>query len=906
MSFSLFSSNLGNFLRGSPHRAEAEETRRLYDQARALWEASALSDPARETDFIIDIILEAGQRAGGHPTIPLGEALFGLLLNLIREDGLLFRFPEVTSFEALSIDEGIALRKRLRRIERFFANEPFYLDIWQEKIIRIIEGIVGYLPDSFLAEDRAAYDASGEPAPLNVPLIELCHDPAEVVERTIFTLFSDDVFDAGIFEPLRERYDINLLIASGINPDYRYDVQKALVFPTQARGMAPSELAARYCAGTAFKAFFEEPLPFAIPFPARFEHTHIIGGTGHGKTQLLQSMIYEDLQKAQEDKRALVVIDSQGDLIRNLSNLSIFSPTEGHPLSERVVIVDPTDIAFPVSLNLFDWSGNAGTGANDVEREKLLNAAVSLYEYIFGALLGAELTMRQGVIFKYIARLMLEIPDATIHTLADLMQHGERYKLHMARLQGSARDFFETRFFDRSFGETKKQILTRLWGVLSHATLERMFGAPKNKIDLDDALNHGKIVLINTAKDFLTAEGSALLGRFFIAMITQTAMRRASWPPHERRPAFVYIDEAADYFDDNIGQLLNQARKFKVGLVLAHQNLDQLSPALRATLSASTAIKFAGGVNAKDARALADDMHSEADFLQSMRKRKDATDFACYVRHFTPQALRVTVSLGRIEELPAMSWQEHQVLLQRNRERHCVPMEEAVRRRPAIPELPEPVRQEPKTAVPRPAPQPLALPPSVPPPLVRKEEPLEPAVAEMASTPASGRGGKRHQYLQMLIKTVAEQQGFRAVIEEPILGGIGRVDVALFKGPVQIAVEISVTTGKDQELANIEKCLAAGYEQVILIAPEEKHLRAMRRFIEAQLEDAHRNRVLFFTPDAFIAHLGPPERTTEETEHMVRGYRVKVTRDRSDTPEAQARRRAIAEIIAKSMRREEK
>jgi len=73
-----------------------------------------------------------------------------------------------------------------------------------------------------------------------------------------------------------------------------------------------------------------------------------------------------------------------------------------------------------------------------LDREKILNGTIELYEYIFGALLGAELTQRQGVIFKYIARLMMEIPNATIHTLRQLMENGEPFRPHMAKLPGTA------------------------------------------------------------------------------------------------------------------------------------------------------------------------------------------------------------------------------------------------------------------------------------------------------------------------------------------------------------------------------------------------------------------------------------------------------------------------------------
>ncbi|MCH8333191.1 hypothetical protein IIC65_04600, partial [Candidatus Sumerlaeota bacterium] len=77
------------------------------------------------------------------------------------------------------------------------------------------------------------------------------------------------------------------------------------------------------------------------------------------------------------------------------------------------------------------------------------------------------------------------------------------------------------------------------------------------------------------------------------------AQERATIPVNKRMPTFVYIDEAADYFDRNIGLILSQARKFNVGMVLAHQYIGQLDPKLQEAFSANTSIKFAGGVSAR-------------------------------------------------------------------------------------------------------------------------------------------------------------------------------------------------------------------------------------------------------------------------------------------------------------------
>ena len=112
-------------------------------------------------------------------------------------------------------------------------------------------------------------------------------------------------------------------------------------------------------------------------------------------------------------------------------------------------------------------------------------------------------------------------------------------------------------------------------------------------------MNDGSIILINTAKDLLKQDGASLYGRFFLSMIGQAIMERAVIPEHERTPTFLYVDECQDYFDETIEVLLAQGRKYKIGVTLAHQHMDQLSTHERASVLANTSIKACGGVNAK-------------------------------------------------------------------------------------------------------------------------------------------------------------------------------------------------------------------------------------------------------------------------------------------------------------------
>lgn len=916
--------NLLNFLAGGTKARERRETEALFDRVKASFEASGYTDEAF-FEFRVKLMLDAFEHAELIPCDPLINAIGRLVGDLVDCDFLLYGFPERPAFDALNAHEGVDLRMYLKRKERFLADPERMTIEWRSPVTGAISGILRSLPATLFKQDWDEPD----PVPsdgLTVPLVDLLDNPPEIVERLIATFTSDLVVKADVFPELREQLDRRACAASKIEWHERFETKRKFTPPSEYKPAQPSLLAAAYLDGTPWKIFLDTPLPLSIPFPARFEHTHIVGGSGHGKTQLLQLSILRDLEASIEDKRAIVVIDSQGDLIRNASRLELFAPDHRSGLADRLLIVDPTDVEYPVALNMFDFDRGGMERLPLVDRERLLNATIDLYEYFFGALLGAELTARQGIIFKYIARLLLEVPDATIHTFRELMEDGEPFRPYMEKLPPTARAFFETRFFDRTFNETKKQVLTRLWGVLSNATFDRMFSHPRSKVDLYGALQSGKIVLVNTSKELLGHEGASILGRFFIALIAQAAQRRAMIPQHERNPAFVYIDEAADYFDVTVDHLLNQARKYKVGMVLAHQNLDQLSTSLRASIFASTSIKYAGGVSSRDATVFASEMRSEREFLESMRKRERETTFAAHVRNVTPRALSVSVPLGVLEREPTLGEADWKELQSRNREAYCIPLHEvpasefrprrkAETRTANSSDIPNTERPVPASEVP--AEESVAerqpeLPRHDPPtqasgeakPMGAAPKPVPPrkAMAKDAAPPPLGRGGKEHRYLQNLIKEFAISKGYHAVIEEQILDGTGRVDVSLSREGQKIACEISVTTGRDHEFGNIEKCLAAGYTRIIFVSSDARHLKAMERLAASQFEENDRAKLHFTSPEDAISLLG---RWCGDAEvKTVRGYTVRTTVATTDAVDAEKRSAAVAAVIAGSLRRE--
>jgi hypothetical protein len=130
------------------------------------------------------------------------------------------------------------------------------------------------------------------------------------------------------------------------------------------------------------------------------------------------------------------------------------------------------------------------------------------------------------VIFRFLAMLLMVVPNATIFTLMDFMEDPELVRPHLTKLDGTSARFFQTQFFSSSFDTTRQQILMRRWGVLSKSrVLERMFSHTQNRLNRFRAVNKGSVILINTAKNLLQQEGCSLFGKFCIVLLVQANPR---------------------------------------------------------------------------------------------------------------------------------------------------------------------------------------------------------------------------------------------------------------------------------------------------------------------------------------------------------------------------------------------
>lgn len=625
------------------------------ERSREIKEAQALYSRVKaHQDVFSETPTTLGRRVhryfGDYPEA-LNDALISALYDLTSAETQIWELPE-PDFHRMSMQEFVEYRNLLYAKQYFFANQAEQMELLEDGLIRLTCGPAHELPEM------------GAPTPFTIPFIYALPEPRETVAKVWGTLA--DYFDKHLFKSVTRQLYRNICAVTGRDPDD--GASKKPIIPPNESTLPLHELVHTYLAGTPFHDVFMAPVPLKLSREDRFNHMHIVGGTGAGKTTLIENLILHDVRS--DDPPSIVLIDPHSDLVRKLTRADL-------GIDDRLIIIDPRDTQHPPALNIFALNRDRMGTYDEATREQVTAGVIQTFNYLFGGLINLALTGKQDVFFRYVARLMLSLPEsmgrnATILDMMKLMSDPAPYADAIAALPEIPREFFLRDFMSKTFEQTKEQIRYRLQAIIENPTMARLFTSEENKVDLFSEMNRGAIILVDTAKDFLK-ENSSTFGRLFISLVLQAVLERAAIPERQRKPTFLIVDEAASFFSSNIDDLLTEARKYKTGLVLAHQYLDQATGSLKSSLHANTGIKFASGLSAADARAMAPEMRTTADFILDQPKLQ----FAAHIRNVTPQA--VSIPIKPITDVPQLSAERHAEVVERNRERVSATSREAQR-----------------------------------------------------------------------------------------------------------------------------------------------------------------------------------------------------------------------------------
>lgn len=309
----------------------------------------------------------------------------------------------------------------------------------------------------------------------------------------------------------------------------------------------------------------------------RFRHFYIVGQTGTGKSSVIQLMARQDFHQG----KGICVIDPHGSLIEDLLP---YIPRER---ADDVIYFNPVDTERPMGLNLLE-------GKTQEEKELIALDAMNMMVKMFGEeIFGPRIQdyFRNGCL-----TLMEDDEEGgAITDLVKLFTDEEWQKYKVTKVKNPiVKAFWEKQMAQTGQREKQEMIpyfAAKFGQFYTNSLIRNIVGQTKSSFDVSQAMNERKIILANLSKGLIGDVNSQLLGMIFVNKVQVAAMRRQLQSKEERQDFFLYIDEFQNFVTQSIESILSEARKYRLGLILAHQYLDQLEK--ESKLSGNVSLKGA-------------------------------------------------------------------------------------------------------------------------------------------------------------------------------------------------------------------------------------------------------------------------------------------------------------------------
>ncbi len=323
----------------------------------------------------------------------------------------------------------------------------------------------------------------------------------------------------------------------------------------------------------------------ALPVVDARQHIHLLGSTGSGKSTLMTHMILDDIHA----HRGVVVIDPKGDLATDILDRLPAS------IAKRLVLIDPDQ---PGGATLNPLAGG--------DPDLIVDNAVSIFSKIFQRHWGPRI----DDVLRVACLTLMRKANATL-TLVPPLLNDKQFRAaftHDLDDPEGLKGFWE--WYESTPAALRAQIigpvLARLRAFLLRDFVRNTLGVAKSSFDMGRVLGGG-ILIARLPKGQLGEDTAKLMGSFVFASVWQAATARAALPEAQRRDCAVYVDEAHNVLNlaGSVGDMLAEARGYRLSLTLAHQNLTQLPRETQLALSANARNKIFFSCSPEDAHQLA-------------------------------------------------------------------------------------------------------------------------------------------------------------------------------------------------------------------------------------------------------------------------------------------------------------
>ncbi|KND47906.1 MAG: hypothetical protein AB199_04080 [Parcubacteria bacterium C7867-004] len=324
-------------------------------------------------------------------------------------------------------------------------------------------------------------------------------------------------------------------------------------------------------------------VPFGIKAKDRSRHMYVIGKTGMGKSTMLENMAIQDIRNGE----GMAFIDPHGSAVEKLLD---FIPPER---IKDVVYFAPFDLAQPIAFNVMEDVGYD-------KRHLVVSGLMATFKKIWVDAWSA----RMEYILSNTLLALLEYPDSTLLGVNRMYTDKNYRKKVVENVKDPVvKDFWTKEFAnygDRYTQEATPAIQNKIGQFTSNPLIRNIIGQPHSTFDIRDLMDSRKILLVNLSKGLVGDTNMQLLGSMITTRIFLGAMSRANLPAHElaKAPSFYfYVDEFQNFANESFSEILSEARKYQLNLIIAHQYVAQMEEEVQAAVfgNVGTTVSFRVG-----------------------------------------------------------------------------------------------------------------------------------------------------------------------------------------------------------------------------------------------------------------------------------------------------------------------
>ncbi|MFA5143738.1 MAG: type IV secretion system DNA-binding domain-containing protein [Candidatus Omnitrophota bacterium] len=334
--------------------------------------------------------------------------------------------------------------------------------------------------------------------------------------------------------------------------------------------------------------FRDQRKKFGIRKKDRRYHMYVVGKTGVGKSTLLLNMIGQDIQNTE----GLAVIDPHGDLIEKA-----LETIPEHRLKD-LIYFNPQNSKQPLFFNPLEVFDSA-------ESPLVVSSLVSVFKKIWHDSWGPRLEY----ILRNALSTLVEFSGATLIDLQRILQDRTFRMDLVSRLTNDQLKNFWLNEFEKYSPyfqqEAISPIQNKIGQFLNNPILREIVSQPKSSFNLKEIMDSGKILLVNLSKGKIGEDSASLLGAMLIAKMGLTALSRQDTPEEQRRDFYLYVDEFQSFATSSFADILSEARKYHLNLILANQYLDQIDEKVRGAIFGNVGTIISFKVGLEDAKFLA-------------------------------------------------------------------------------------------------------------------------------------------------------------------------------------------------------------------------------------------------------------------------------------------------------------